>query len=323
MKNPSNKYIEDILREKIRKDDKLVDVIIDTLSIGKESAYRRLRGEVPYTFDDVMKISAKFNISLDSIVGNRRKGAALVNTSIIDIEDPIESYKNYLVTQREIFKELGKRENPKAYLAFNLIPYAFYSSYRVLTRFRLYRWFHQMNNTGNQLLFKDLDLSEDLWSMHKEMIKEFSLLPEIHFIFDTKLFLKLVKDIRLFVQLELIDRESLLLLKKELLQLLDDIEQMTKFSSDSEIKRSIYISNVSFETSYLYFEADDYHICSLRLLGISVISTQDEWICKQQKRWIESLKRYSTLVSVSGEINRLAFINQQKEYINEIDTPVN
>ena len=93
MKNPSNKYIEDIIRMKIHKDDKLVEVLMDVLSLGKEAVYRRLRGEVPYTFDDIMKISVRYTISLDEIVGNKTTGTVLGNTNIIDINDPITSYK--------------------------------------------------------------------------------------------------------------------------------------------------------------------------------------------------------------------------------------
>lgn len=319
MKNPSNKYIEEIIKEKIHKDDKLVDVIMETLSLGKEAAYRRLRGEVPYTFDDIMIIARKYNISLDAIVGSRLPGIVLTNTNIIDIENPVESYKEYLKSQTAIFKEINKRENGKAYMAFNLIPYVLYSTYRTLNKFRLYRWIHQMDTSGNQPLFKDTHFPEDMWTMHQETLNEFSRIQEVNFVFDKELFMNQVKDILLFVQLNLIDKESLLQLKTELLQLLDDITQMSSLSSENERKRSLYVSNVSFESSYLYFEAEDYHVCGLRLLGISVITTQDSWICQQQKRWIESLKRYSTLISISGEIDRFAFINKQKEYISMLD----
>ena len=307
MKNPSNKYIEDIIRQKIHKDDKLVEVVMDVLSLGKEAAYRRLRGEVPYTFDDIMKISSKYTISLDEIVGNKMPGTALANTNIIDIENPIASYKEYLLSQTEIFREINKRKNGKAY------------SYKNLNKFRLYRWIHQMNSSANLPAFKDVEFPEDMWRIHQETIQEFLKIPEINFVFDKSLFLNQVKDILLFVQLDLIDKESLSQLKSELLQLLDDIEQMTAISPESEVKRSLFVSNVSFETSYLFFEAEGYQTCGLRLLGISVITTQDTWVCQQQKRWIESLKRYSTLISISGEIDRYTFINQQKEYISQLD----
>ncbi len=319
MKNPSNKYIEDIIREKINKDDKLVDVIMETLSLGKEAAYRRLRGEVPYTFDDIMKIAGRYNISLDSIVGNKQPGTALVNTDIIDIENPIESYKGYLIAQTSIFEEVNKRKNGKAYLAFNLIPYVLYSDYETLTKFRLYRWFHQLDSSGNSRSFKDCPFPEDMWFRHKEMIKRYSHIQEVNFIFDKELFLNQVKEILLFVQLGLIDKENLLQLKTELLQILNDIEEMSSLTSESKVKRSIFISNVSFESSHLYIEAENYAVAGVRVLGISAITTQSAWICQQQKKWIESLKRYSTLISISGELDRFAFINQQKEHISLLD----
>lgn len=107
MKNPSNKFIENIIRQKLRKDEKLVDAIMQTLSIGKESAYRRLRGEVPYTFEDIMKVSSRYNISIDAIVGTKMPGSALINTNIVDIEQPIESYFEYLTTHTTMLKQIN------------------------------------------------------------------------------------------------------------------------------------------------------------------------------------------------------------------------
>ncbi|MDD4516754.1 hypothetical protein [Massilibacteroides sp.] len=265
-----------------------------------------------------MKIVAKYNISLDSVVGDKMPGTAMISTNIMEVSDPIASYKEYLNSQIELFKELSKRENPKAYLAFNLIPYVFYSSHYTLSKFRLYRWLHQMNNSANFPSFKEMEFSEDVWNLHTEMIGIFSALPDISYIFDKSLFLKQVKDIFLFVQLGLVDDDSLSLLRQELLQLLDDIIQMTSIPLDSPIKRSLYVANVSFESSYIYFEAKNFQASSMRIMGISIITTKDPLICEQQKKWIESLKRYSTLISMSGEIDRFTFINQQKEYINQL-----
>lgn len=319
MRNPSNKLIEDIIKEKSHKDDKLVDIIMETLSLGKEAAYRRLRGEVPYTLDDILIIAAKFNVSLDAIIGRKQHGAVLINADIIDIDDPVYSYNKYLLSQTAIFKEVTRRENGKAFMAFNLIPYVLYSNYQTLHKFRLYRWIHQMNASGNQLSFKDTHLLDEVWATNQTALKEFSRIQHVDFIFDKELFLNQVKEILLFVQLNLIDKETLAQLKNELLQLLEDIEEMSYTSAQKEVTRSIFIANVSFESCYLFFEADDYCMSGLRTLGISVITSQDAWLCQQQRRWIESLKRYSTLISVSGEINRLAFINKQKEYIKMLD----
>lgn len=319
MKNFSNKHLENAIRQKIKTDEKLVDAIMETLSIGKESAYRRMRGEVPYTFDDAMKIALKHNISLDSILGSKKEGAAIISSSIVDIENPISSYKAYLTNLCGLIKDLKKRDNPTVYLALDIIPYSFFSSYYNLCKFRLYKWMHQMDNSGNLQMFTDMELPEDVWDLHVETLNEFSTLPDINYILDKKLFQRQVKDILLHVQLGLIEKESLELLKNELMQLLGDIEEMTNAKATDPTKRTLYISNISVESSHLYFEADNYQTSTLRVFGISAITTQDKWICSQQKLWIESLKRYSTLISMSGGLDRFAFLNQQKEYINRLN----
>lgn len=319
MKNNSNKYIEDAIRQKIGKEDKLVDAIMEALSIGKESAYRRMRGEVPYTFDDAMKIARKHNISLDSILGNQKNGATIVNANIIDCEDPISSYKSYLGAMIELLKDLRKRKDPIVYLALDSIPFSFFMSCYNLCKFRLYKWMHQMNNVGYQQAFCDVEFPEDVWKMHTETVREFFSLPDINFILDKKLFQTQVKEILLYVQLGLIDKESLALLKTELLKLLVDIEEMTIAKSTEQAKRTLYVSNISIDSSYLYFKAENYQASTVRILEISAVTTQDNWICTQQERWIESIKRYSTLISMSGGVDRFAFLSRQREYINMLN----
>lgn len=44
-------------------------ILTDKLNIGREAAYRRLRGEVPFTFGEAAVLSAQMNFSLDRAVG--------------------------------------------------------------------------------------------------------------------------------------------------------------------------------------------------------------------------------------------------------------
>ncbi len=62
---------------------------MNVLSLGKGAAYRRLSGEVPFSFEDVARISRKFGISLDKIVGESNSK---------DIEDNQWLYMNKYVT---------------------------------------------------------------------------------------------------------------------------------------------------------------------------------------------------------------------------------
>ena len=45
----------------------IVDEVASLLDISNDSAYRRMRGDKPLTFEEVQKLCVHFNISLDSI----------------------------------------------------------------------------------------------------------------------------------------------------------------------------------------------------------------------------------------------------------------
>ena len=56
---------------------------MDILYLGKEATYRRLRGEVPFTFAEVATISQHMGISLDKIVGADLNDNAIVNLNML------------------------------------------------------------------------------------------------------------------------------------------------------------------------------------------------------------------------------------------------
>ena len=58
------------MKDRMPQDQSLASYLINTLCIGKEAAYRRLRGEVAFTLDEIAIISCNLGISIDQIIGN-------------------------------------------------------------------------------------------------------------------------------------------------------------------------------------------------------------------------------------------------------------
>ena len=67
--------ILDIMPENL----KPVTLLMEVLDIGKESAYRRLRGEKPFSMEEIYKLSLVLNFSLDEIISNDKSDAAAFN----------------------------------------------------------------------------------------------------------------------------------------------------------------------------------------------------------------------------------------------------
>lgn len=80
----------------------------------------------------------------------------------------------------------------------------------------------------------------------------------------------------------------------------------------------IYISNINFEATYSYLDTSTIQLSLIRIYSINSISTQDSEMFRGLKEWIQSLKKFSTLISESGEMQRIQFFKQQREFIDTL-----
>ncbi len=105
-------------------------------------------------------------------------------------------------------------------------------------------------------------------------------------------------------------------MKEEFFNLIDDLEIKTasgKFSPTSKI--SVYISNISIDTTYTFLEWDNNQVTHFRIYGLCSINTEDPAICKAHKTCINSLKRYSTLITKNADLIRKEYFNQQRKTV--------
>ena len=79
MNNNLNKSVLDKILNCIPENIKPVNYLMDILDLGKESAYRRLRGEKALSLEEIHKLSLELRISLDEILGKNKKNTFTLN----------------------------------------------------------------------------------------------------------------------------------------------------------------------------------------------------------------------------------------------------
>ena len=65
-------------------------------------------------------------------------------------------------------------------------------------------------------------------------------------------------------------------------------------------------------------ETSTLQLSLIRVYSINSLTTQDVQMFQSLKEWIQSLKKFSTLISESGEMQRIQFFNQQREIIDAL-----
>ena len=59
------------LKSKLQPSESLVDSVAAVLEVSTDSAYRRIRGDKELSLSELLKLSSRYNISLDHLSNNR------------------------------------------------------------------------------------------------------------------------------------------------------------------------------------------------------------------------------------------------------------
>lgn len=305
-------------------DENIVNTLMELLSLGKEAVYRRFRNEVPFTLEETIKISRKFEISLDQMFGStdnsdQAKWASFDVNKFYTPQNYMERYCERVKLLFPIFKEIQKNGKGILRSANNVIPYTFYISFEKLSQFRYYKWTYLTKGVNPNFCFCDMVIPSQILQLEKTLLEEIRSIPRTLLILDKKIFSSLLNDIKFFSERGLISEKEILELKDELYNLLALMENLTatgKYDNGNEV--IIFLCEINLDSSYTHIEYEHKEFCANWTYFIDTIILDNPNMSKKQKEWIELLKRYSTLITQTGEIERFAFFNKQRQLIDTL-----
>ncbi|MCD7935889.1 MAG: hypothetical protein LUG98_03435 [Tannerellaceae bacterium] len=308
------------LQKKIPNKTLLTNKLVDILMIEKDAIYRRLRGDVPFTFAEVAILSQQLGISLDELLGIHSDKKLPFHLQITDYEYPSETdyimYDNY----NQVLDVFIHHPPFIVSETWNTIPFPLCYNYPLLTQFYIYKWAYQTYNYVPLKRFEETTVEEKLIQLGQKNSQLLSLATETHYIFSDNLFSALVKDLKFLSNLRLVSRESLQGIYAELDSLMNYLEECARRGEYKETgnKLYFYISELDIQTHYSLLAANNNYICMLRTLVMGYAATTDSSIYPTMNNWFTALKRLSTHISVSGEKERIQYFKQQREIIDKL-----
>lgn len=297
--------------------EKVASTLGDILCLGKESVYRRLRGDVRFSFEEVVLISQSLGFSVDNIIGSQVDERAIFELNVIDSHQINTDYMNKIEGCSALLRKSILMGNSTLKCAFNSLPFIFYLHYDNLAKFRLFKWAYQVMKMQS-LPYKDFQIEKQVSLAQRAFISEIRKINESHIIINQDMFSSIFRDVNYFHTLNMLDSEDLKLIKAELNELLSEIEciSISGLYKNSDSNVALYLCNVDIDASYLLLENNNFIHSHFVLYGINGISSSDPNVCKMHTQWIDSLKRYSTLITYGGEIQRYKFFQEQRRLIN-------
>lgn len=316
--NELNTTLIEAVKDKLPAKANLANTFMDILYLGREAVYRRLRGEVPFTLAEAAVISRKMGVSLDNIVGVSFSNNAVFDMNVVHHDNPFDTYYSIIDKYVKMSQVLKEDSISEMGTASNVIPQTLSFNHDILSKFRLFKWMYQNDNIKCKH-FDELELPRKLLDKQKEFADMRQHIRYNDHIWDSMIFQHTVNDIQYFSDIHLISDEDKKRIKEDLLLLIDELEDLAgKGKSETGNDIRIYISSINFEATYSYIEATALQVSMIRVYAINSITTQDPAMFSSLKEWIQSLKKFSTLISESGEMQRILFFKQQREIIQTL-----
>ncbi len=308
------------IQKRVPERPKLVNMLMEILFLEREAVYRRLRGEVPFTFAEVAVITRKFYLSLDEVVQMGGSKSRPFIAHDIELNNPQESAYSTMKQMTRLLRMVQGQPGTSAGEATKSIPQPLYLKYDMISRFYLFKWLYQYDSeTREPITFASTHIPPDLRLAQLDNVKYARHIDTLY-ILDNLLFDYLKRDISYFEEVRIITREEIELLKKDLLDLLDEMEQLAERGYFDETGKKIhfYVSNINFDSSYCYIKTAIMDLSLIKAYTINVIASFDEPTFKMVKRHIRSLMKSSILISESNMMERIAYFDKQREVIRSI-----
>lgn len=317
----SNRIKEELIKkilECIPSNIKSIDYLMDILELGRESVYRRLKGDIPFTLKEVISLSANLGFSIDELVSEAKTDKATFALTSKDNLNAQQSFLSIHESYHDILQDLYQTRNSLLEISMSRAISFFVSDRDILHRFLYYKWIHQYEKVPLNYFLKDVTVPENVKNICRKTLFYTKHINTV-IILEPNIFCNIFQEIKYFYQRGLISDEELRQLKDELKDLLQHMEKLVQNGeNDIGTRMHIYVSSLHIGNNSMYIECDNQAFTLMGIHSGSSIYTKDKQICYMHKTWIDSLKKYATLISNSNEKMQADFFNQQYQHLEEL-----
>lgn len=314
-----NNNLQKAIKDRLPKDINIATFLTNTLFIGKEAVYRRLRGEVPFSLSEAANIARQLGISIDSLILTTSSSNPIYELIDQQYYDLRESDYRAMEEFRDVLKVASEERYSEQVYTSNLFPVFPANRYYLFGKYNSFRWMYLNQDLSSIKVFSEIEYPERLHTISKEIIEQVGNIKNTVYIWDSTIIQSIVKEISYFRSIRLMNDDDVCNFKEELhnfLNLLEDTASKGKLANGNKIQ--IYISNINTDTSYSYLETPNLHLSMIGAFAMNYVVSLDSKSLDRMKNRILSLKRVSTLISESGEIQRIQFFKNQHDIVDSL-----
>jgi hypothetical protein len=291
------------------------DYLMEKLEISKESAYRRMRNEISFSLEEAVIISSDLGFSLDGIVEQIIGKEALPGKECSASQQAQESFVRMLSEYNGYLEAVSEARKREVWMSARQLNLFFLAEYETLLRLFYYNRIVRTFPSLASRPFSKITLTPEMQALRKQIGRKTAELQPVELFLDRQLFAGFAQEVVYYHRLKLITDDELTRIRRELNMLLDRLERLMKQDAGSaKESRRFYLSLIDIECNSVY-AAYDHRQLSLYQLNPLKTTIEKNNTDGVHKKWLESLKKHSTLIGGSNELVLAEFIEEQRKRV--------
>ena len=309
----------------------LADEIAKVLEISADSAYRRIRGEKPISFDDIQKLCSRYKISIDHILHLQTNGFIFTGNLGYNAKDFVKEYLNNMLQQFEFMRSFDHKH--LYFLPNDIAPFVYFE----FPQLAALSFFYYMKSLLGFDEMKDLkfsvkNINEEHVKLGKKVQDSFNHIPSTE-IWGTDTIDSILRHISFYKDTHVFEsKEDIFCLYDTLEELINHIEKQAELGLKFNYGKSPDKNAAAFRLFYndlitgdncVLAEIGDIKITYINHNLINFMFTRDEDFNNYTFDTFQNAIQKSTQISLVGEKARARFfdllrkkIQVQREAIN-------
>lgn len=303
-----------------------VDEMAEFLNISNDSAYRRIRGEKSVSFDELQKLCSHYKVSLDSFLHLQSDSFIFDSKLKSNNESSLDEWIESVLAQLTHFNSFKEKH---MYFLLKDIPPFVHFLIPDLVRFKIYFWMKSILNYKSLEKVK-FDLEDKRFVQYDAIAKKISdlyLKIPITEIWNPESINSTLRQINFYKETGCFKNSSdFELLYTRVEELINHLEKQAesglKFAVGQEptamsAQYRLYVNELILGDNTTMAELDGSRITFLNYGVLFIVYTRDERFNKAMSENLDNLIQKSTMISQSGEKERIRFFNKLREKIYE------
>ncbi|MCC6412403.1 MAG: hypothetical protein IT270_12130 [Saprospiraceae bacterium] len=324
METNFTQYLLQAVQQALPPGQSMPRVLTELLNQSASNVYRKIRGDVPFTLDDVLIIARQFNISLDAQV---LAGRTLTNIQYpalyLHVKSP-EDYLNQLSAQLDM---VGALPTPEIVYAAQETPLFYYMLQPELLAFKLFMWHKTHWSDEEETTFPVFSYAGFLkqWPntepLSRSILKKYFAIPavelrSVHALSHTLRQIQVARQSRFWAT----DAESKMLVRA-VGNMVDTFETMLrsgKRTVHGNAPLKVYFNDIEYTNNTVLISSNGETVAAFTAYDNPnfLVTRQSEALVRLTK-WIENVRRLAVPVSSDGERHRTVLLEHFRRQLLE------